>query len=273
MLNKIHNHLGALLDNNKRVVKWSASNTTKKNIGDALNPFIFERIFNKRTINIKDVLNLGYPPVYSFIGSVLDNSSVKNLIVVGSGFKSEFSKMNVLPSEVIATRGPLTRKKLLHLNLRVPEIYGDPAILLPRFYNPDVSKNYKIGLIPHYVDKDLEVVKFWSKKSEVKMIDVFSNMEIFVNDLKSCDFTISSSLHGVILSHSYGIPSVWIKLSNKVDGDGFKFYDYYQSLGINIDPVILEKDTPIDNLKNKSILPDIESLEVKLFQTLKSTKI
>lgn len=273
MLNRVYNHLNVLTDNDKCIVKWSASDTTKTNIGDALNPYLFNKVFGKRPINIKEVLNLGFPPVYSFIGSVLDNSSVKNLIVIGSGFKSEFSKMNIIPKQVIATRGPLTRKKLLNLDLKVPKIYGDPAILLPRYYNPVVNKNFKIGLIPHYVDKDLEVVKFWSKRSEVKMIDVFSSMENFVKDLKSCEFTISSSLHGVILSHAYGIPSVWIKLSNQVAGDGFKFYDYYQSLEINIEPVILENDTSISNLENKSILPDIEKLEDKLFQTLMNAPI
>jgi len=273
MVGRILNHAGVLTNQNKRIVKWSGGKFTSNNIGDVLNEYLFEKVFQKKAVSYRDVLNLGIPPVYSFIGSVLDNSAVKNLTVMGSGFKSASSKMLVNPKKVISCRGPLTRGKLISMGAEVPEIYGDPAILLPLFYNPDVEKKYKMGLIPHYVDKDLEIVKKWSGNSEVKHIDVFSNMETFVTDLKSCEFTISSSLHGVILSHAYGIPSAWAPLSDKLVGGGFKFNDYYQSVNAECKLVRLEKFRVPAELELHTSLPDLKSMVAKLEETFKNIEI
>ena len=273
MLERLKNHVEVLTNKNRRIVKWSSGKYTSNNIGDALNEYLFQKVFGKEVISYRNVLNLGIPPVYSFIGSVLDNSAVKNLTVMGSGFKRETSKMVVKPMKVISCRGPLTRGKLLKMGVEVPEVYGDPAILLPEYYNPTVEKKYKMGLIPHYVDKDLEIVRRWSRNSDVINIDVFSKMESFVSDLKSCDFTASSSLHGVILSHAYGIPSVWVPLSDKLAGGSFKFNDYYQSVNAECKPVHLKNFELPAEVESSTSLPQLGKITEKLMKTLKTIEV
>jgi hypothetical protein len=41
--------------------------------------------------------------------------------------------------------------------------------------------------------------------------------------------TYSSSLHGVIVSHAFGVPSIWMASSKPLHGDGVKFDDYFAS--------------------------------------------
>ena len=274
MVNRIYNFIKSGINNKSRTVKWSESKETKKNIGDALNPYLFEKIFKKEPINIKNSINTGIFPVYSFIGSVLDNSAVKNLHILGSGFRNEKSIMLIKPKKVYACRGPLTREKLIKTGIVVPEVYGDPAILLPKYFNIEAKKSYKMGIIPHYVDKDFAIVRNYINKPEVKFIDVFAPMENFVSDIKSCDFTISSSLHGVIISQAYGIPSVWVKFSNNIGGGNFKFNDYYLSLGIEVLPVeIFNRELTIEELKMRAILPDLSELTANLAKTFENCNI
>ena len=44
------------------------------------------------------------------------------------------------------------------------------------------------------------------------------------------DKIISSSLHGHIVSDSYGIPNKWVKFDDNIKGDYTKFYDYFHSV-------------------------------------------
>lgn len=45
---------------------------------------------------------------------------------------------------------------------------------------------------------------------------------------------LSSSLHGIIFSHAYGIPAYHIEFHDLLDNGNFKFNDYYSSFpGMN----------------------------------------
>ena len=60
---------------------------------------------------------------------------------------------------------------------------------------------------------------------------------------------MSSSLHGLIISDAYSIPNIWIKFSDDVIGDGFKFRDYYASVNKNItDPIIIDSAKSIEKV-------------------------
>lgn len=48
--------------------------------------------------------------------------------------------------------------------------------------------------------------------------------------MKSCKKILSSSLHGLIVSDAYNIPNRMIKFSNKINGDGTNFTDYFLSV-------------------------------------------
>jgi pyruvyltransferase len=221
------------------------------------------------------------------VGSILHRLH-ESSIVWGSGLIKEGMLLNTKPKRVYAVRGPLTRKELLKNNIECPEVYGDPALLAPFFYKPknDIKK-YKYGLLPHYIDKYHPFVKEFSKRDDTLLIDIEGNYNKWtdlIDLMLSCENILTSSLHGVIISDSYQIPNVWIKATDGVTGNGFKFRDYYLSvnkdhkfpLDINVDKdtkqinSCLLKWTKIDfdyrkllnsfpyqNLLNKMILNDL----------------
>ena len=62
-----------------------------------------------------------------------------------------------------------------------------------------------------------------------------------IDTICACDVILSSSLHGLIISDAYAIPNVWIKLSDKVEGNGFKFKDYFLSVQRNtVEPIVVK---------------------------------
>ena len=79
-------------------------------------------------------------------------------------------------------------------------------------------------------------------KENLLIIDVLNKPEIVIEQINSCKRTLSSSLHGIIVSHAYGIPSLWCKLGvTPLSGDNIKFEDYFSS--VNITPY---KDLKLD---------------------------
>lgn len=136
----------------------------------------------------------------------------KNDIVWGTGLIEE-KRLNLDNIKVLAVRGKLTEK----LIGRKVGVYGDPALLLPLIYNPEIEQKYEVGIVPHYKDKKLFTEK---------IIDIEQDWKSFVNEIKQYKKIISSSLHGLIIAEAYGIPVEWKEYSNNVIGNGFKFRDY-----------------------------------------------
>lgn len=213
---------------------WYRENREGKgieNFGDLASPYLIEKLSGRKTKHIKPVA-FWYRNLlthYLSTGSILGHAN-KNSVVWGSGIIQQ----NDSPGKAtfLAVRGPKSRERLLALKYDVPEKYGDPALLLPKVYRPDIPKAHKLGIIPHYTDFK-EVKQQFAHAEEVKIIDVFTNrLESVLDDIISCEQIVSSSLHGVIVAHAYGIPAVWVKFSNKLFGDNIKFYDYFASVGI-----------------------------------------
>lgn len=123
----------------------------------------------------------------------------------------------------LAVRGPHTRA--LISSSEVPEVYGDPGLLLPLLYDPDVPVRYETGIIPHYLDRPI------APRAGHHFIDVESDWKTFVQEIKSCRKVISSSLHGIIIAEAYGVPVEWAKYSDLIIGGDFKFQDYFSGTG------------------------------------------
>jgi pyruvyltransferase len=150
--------------------------------------------------------------------------------------------------------------------IECPDIYGDPALLLPSIFNLKVEKKYKVGIVPHFVDQKNNWVRLQSVREDVLIIDVYEPVEKVIADMLSCRSILSSSLHGLIVADAYEIPSLWVKLSDKVKGKGFKFRDYLLSVGVEpyepYSPKIPYQsvDAPLSFIKDYKIKIDLDRL-------------
>jgi pyruvyltransferase len=216
----------------------------RPNWGDALNPVLIEKISGQRPVNLQHS-RWGYwklrqsfgpwpLPEYMAIGSILGWGSRRPGVTVfwGSGFMFAEEPLRARPRQVCAVRGPLSREKLLKLGVDCPPVYGDPAVLYPRYYRPSVPKRYKLGIIPHYSEAASPWVASLKGREDIKVVDVALGVEAFVDVLLACEKVASSSLHGVIAADAYGIPSLWIAFSaDLLPRTVFKFNDYFAGVG------------------------------------------
>jgi|AntRauTorckE6833_2_1112554.scaffolds.fasta_scaffold00340_2 pyruvyltransferase len=230
------------------------------NWGDALSPHMVRFISGK---NVVYSAPNKYEDKYSCIGSILSHSNDKT-IVWGSGLISSNSNIISQP-DIRAVRGPLTRDLILKQGYKCPEVYGDPALLMSHFYDVDIDKKFKVGILPHYVDKESYWVVKNKTEKDVLFIDIKGGLEKVINQVKSCDYIITSSLHGIICADTYGVKSIWIKISNDIEGGSFKFNDYFLSIGQGIkQPLVVKRDTTIKQVLNKyipySVNIDLEKL-------------
>jgi len=199
---------------------------SESNFGDALTPVIIQKFSGRPP----EKVGRGIAGKLLCVGSVL--SCLKDGdTVYGSGFQGADEWLSIgRPKgvEVSCVRGPLSRERLLAAGVGCPEVYGDPALLLPVLFPVPRRPMYDIGVVPHYVDF-ARLSKLRSRG--VLVIDVNSGVQTVIRELAKCAKVVSSSLHGVIAAEAYGIPAAWAVAGDKVCGKGFKFRDYYAATG------------------------------------------
>lgn len=228
----------------------------KTNFGDDLNLFLIREmtgvdyIINQSDIFIKFKQNL-VP-----LGSIIEWKTRKNSVIWGAGaMYGDENRELPCPIKVCAVRGKLTYNYLREKGWDVPAVFGDPALLLPKYYQPsrELKKENKVGIIPHYIDQmSVSYKNFYERyKSELEFIDLkdYDTWHNVIDKITSCKFIISSSLHGLIVADAYGIPNIWVKFGDNIAGGDFKYHDYFSSVGKNIDkPCQIAANTTLSDI-------------------------
>lgn len=215
------------------------------NFGDYITPYIYYKLTGKEAIH-----NINGNDVIYGAGSIMFYAEPTS-IVWGTGCIEYYKKLKK-PKKILSVRGPNTQKNLQRIGIPCPEVYGDIGLILPYFYYPDIEIRYKVGIIPHYVDYEYLKSLYPEEHPEILIIDVSDPIETVIENILSCEITMSSSLHGIIVSHAYNKRCMWIRMSNKIWGGNFKFRDYYGSINqpdyLNILPYILNKKISLDEM-------------------------
>lgn len=228
------------------------------NFGDKLTPYLVEKISGKKCVwspPESDILK------YVVAGSIL-NWEIKNAVAWGPGLASRMD--HVCIENVVMTRGYISKYVAILKGIQNDIVVGDPALLLPKYYNPKVKKKYKLGIFCHYIDTDVISYNLLSQLPEdTVMIYALGGIEETIDLVCQCERVISNSLHGLILADAYRIPSKWVKFSDRILGDGTKYMDYYSSIGYDIGTKVLDlRAINLDEILNVEC--DLKPLNIDL---------
>lgn len=235
----------------------------ESNFGDALNLCLLQTLFNMN-VKYKDIqscdcvcigslLQLLVSPPLPFRDKIKRFFS-RRIAIWGTGFiKHAPDTPHTLSrkTRIYALRGKITlarmqkytKKRLHHV------VLGDPGLLANRLIDTNkVKKKYKLGIIPHYVDKNNPLLQNINVEKSI-IIDVQKPVIEVLKQIAECENIISSAMHGLIVADSLGIPNIRMILSDKIVGGDYKFQDYYSAFDMEMPkPVIINTDTKITDI-------------------------
>lgn len=209
-------------------VSYGKSNISAigSNLSHAFYPINFKRRIKQEVIKFFDI-----DPLYIWGTGFMNYNTQEENIIQNRNIK------------ILSLRGNLSKnrvERILNKKLNIPT--GDGGLLVDRWIGKNPPKKYRIGIIPHFKEKDSPVVsEMRNYYSDSVIIDLGRKPIEVVKEIASCETILSSSLHGLIVADSFHIPNKHILLypyGERMLGDGFKFADYYSSYGL--------KDNPID---------------------------
>lgn len=274
------------------LVYWAV----RENYGDLLSPFIMHHLTGLpiRRVDVAYMQKSCKHLITSFLYGKIHSLQYrfwpfqKNYVCIGSilGQGNKYShywgsgclyKLNAPISGIVhAVRGYKSKEEILRTKSKfVGNIaVGDPALLLPMFI-PPTTRTHQLGIIPHYQDYSFFVRHYGEK---FFIINVESSDVVKVTQqITSCKYILSTSLHGLIVAHAYNIPALWIETKELQPGSGgFKFYDYFSSVGLDYMPIknieyLLQDNSNIEKLfsNNMNTLPkkDLSIIRTNLLKS------
>lgn len=198
------------------------------NLGDTLGPVIYDWMLQRKQIDPLQPTRKTFHLMT--VGSIIASIGHYDATIWGSGIHTFKAVANISKRkryrkfDIRAVRGPVTRDVLIANGYACPEVYGDPAVLMPYIYTPEgiTTKEYEVSAILHFSQAD-KLLPAGINRIAIETGDY----KHFIDEILRSKKVISSSLHGIILAESYGVPAVYLTMGK----EELKFYDWYHSTG------------------------------------------
>lgn len=196
------------------------------NFGDYLSIVIVDQCLRRFGYTLAD--EVPYNARLFAIGSILHYARNDD-VIWGSGLNGRPGQddlnRRVQRLDVRAVRGPRTQEILRRRGLSVPDVFGDPALLLPQLFPGRFQRRqnrpwifvpnlHDLGLLDHAAENVVSPLGSWNGRVEA---------------ILEAELVLASSLHGIIVAEAYGIPARYVRLSNAESE--FKYRDYYEGTG------------------------------------------
>jgi pyruvyltransferase len=193
------------------------------NFGDLLGPVIVDRMLRDRGISADSA-----PADRRLlaVGSILRLAQTGDTVWgIGANGKSLEAQMPFETLDVRAVRGPLTRDFLQRLGIDVPEVYGDPGLLIGHLWSRDeLAENHRRSeyiVLPNFHD-------FPTARGTANLVNPRDPLWSVIGRIAASSFVVGSSLHAIVIAESFGIPARLVVSGTEPI---FKFDDYYRGTG------------------------------------------
>ncbi len=247
---------------------WAATTLRQPyaNLGDALSPVIVSALSGLPIVHQRFDSPSERLASVGTIGHGLKNGSVH---LWGTGIDGKrhphhrhltyYERPENTEFTIHALRGPFSAQVFEKQGIPVSDVYGDPVMLLPGIIAPATEKTHELGIVVHiselrelkdgadvrndlgryYIPEDL--------RGSVKIITTLTDanltaLENRVREMTACKRILSTSLHGLVIAETYGIPCAYFRPVGRgplqvdlMDEQVFldhRIRDYYAGMGL-----------------------------------------
>ena len=217
------------------------------NMGDIFGSYLAEYYRTKVNMNYSIICYDKHSPdtalynlTFALVGSIARRAlETRNTVLLGVGTIKEdalLPKIHLRSDvHVIGVRGPRTRDAFLSKYAINPEIVGDPGLYFHEVFREEIQEERNkeqhmkdLCFLSHEVENQVFAKLFQNYRNIT--ISAGGKIKPIITFLSQCRAVVTSSLHGVIFSHSLSIPVAAVKVSNQIIGGDWKFYDYYYGI-------------------------------------------
>ncbi|PPF40845.1 polysaccharide pyruvyl transferase family protein [Rathayibacter sp. AY1A3] len=200
------------------------------NFGDLLGPMIVERILQREGISPGSALERRR---LLAVGSILKLArDGDTLWGIGANGKSLDARFDFTDLDVRAVRGPLTRGFLRARGIAVPEVYGDPGLLVGTLWGRDELRrgtpDRRVTVLPNLNDLRRMRADGTAPRPEDGLVEPTRPVLEVLGAIAASDLVVGSSLHAIVVAESLGIPARLVASASEPD---FKYRDYYEGSG------------------------------------------
>lgn len=224
------------------------------NFGDLYNYDLIQHLYGLRGINQK----IPFESRLFLVGSTLKFAK-PNDIVSGAGLRDRYQRSEVHLTKVFGLRGKLTKDVVESKVGELPNLrfLGDPGILASQVYgrNRDkLSKCRDVTFLPHFEDWN-KWSYLLSASNQAKLLSPDNIPEKVFKEIQASELVVTSSLHGLIFSHSARVPCIFVEPSRQ---PLFKYRDYFSTLPVEL-PEPFRIEFVLRNLGHiEGQLPDVD---------------
>ncbi|WP_251150055.1 polysaccharide pyruvyl transferase family protein [Cellulosimicrobium sp. Marseille-Q4280] len=192
------------------------------NFGDLLGPLVVREIVRRG----------GGDPEARRDGRLLTVGSILSMaragdVVWGTGANGKLlhEDYDLSRVDVRAVRGPLTRAFAQSKGASVPEVYGDPGLLVGHLWTraelagdrPETSRL----VVPNFHD-------LASVRGRHPTLSPLSPLGDCLGAIAASELVVGSSLHGVVIADALGVPARFVRSATEPE---FKYRDYLSGTG------------------------------------------